>query len=31
MNRQPIDIGIDGAIPEHHIIVDIKAVDHPDA
>ena len=31
MNRQPIDIGIDGAIPEHRIIVDLKAVDHPDA
>jgi hypothetical protein len=31
MNRQSIDIGINSAIPEHHVIVDIKAVDHPDA
>src|SRR5215510_14229732 len=31
MNRQPVDIWIDGPIPEHRIIVDIKAIDHPDA
>src|SRR5215472_8760628 len=31
MNRQPIDTGIDGPIPEHRIVVDIKAINHPDA
>ncbi len=31
MNCQPIDARINGAIPEHNIIVDIQAVNHPGA
>jgi hypothetical protein len=31
MNRQPVDAGIDGSIPQHRTIVEIEAIDHPDA